>query len=77
MTYGDQRQFITETEYDPETLPEEYSQQLKGIIASMLIRDPRLRPDTDNSLKNVFKTYRISNKSPNRRKENCKNRAWR
>jgi len=30
----------------------------------MLIRDPVLRPDIDHLLKNLFKSYRASNKSP-------------
>jgi hypothetical protein len=45
-------------------IPSEYSAELKALISSMLIRDPVLRPDVDNLLKNIFKSYRANSKSP-------------
>lgn len=54
-------------EYDPSLIPPEYSPELKALIASMLIKDAGLRPDVDSLLKNIFKTYRASSKSPSKR----------
>lgn len=54
---------MTVKEYSPKQIPSEYSSELKNTIGSMLFRDERQRPDVDNLLKNIFKSYKMNRRS--------------
>jgi len=48
--------------YDPNELPNEYSQELKQIIGSMLNKDPKMRPSCEHILGNKHIVLYISRK---------------
>ena len=49
---------MTETDYNPDIIPNCYSQELKDLIKLMLIKDLEERPDADALLDNIaFKKF--------------------
>lgn len=55
---------ITKSKYDENLISNEYSPELKSLIASMLAKNSSARPTINEVLKSVFRIYRKRNWIP-------------